>query len=133
MTPYQREGEQIRCLRHSVLFDRTGECPGCAADPGPPLDPVPDEPLPSPPKGCLSLVDIERNLTEEAGEIRKLRRKLSAKRVKDLHAYNTIAKLADAWAKLMRAASELASRREDEVVVKRRERADRERQLGGAH
>jgi hypothetical protein len=145
---YVPEGDKLRCLRHDVVFTATGSCAGCVQDPG--TAPADEEFVPpSPPKGLMSTESIERELIVEALEIRQLRRKLvggkvaarrgtkskgkkkSAAAVLDLHAYNTIAKLADVYAKLMRTAHECASRREDEAVQRERERRKREMEGAG--
>lgn len=132
-TPYEVLGSELRCPRHGVTFARTASCAACVAEPGPRLDEI-DEPLPPPPEGCLSSEEVERRLVEESDVVRAMRAELTGKRrgkkaVRDLHHYNTIAKLADVYVKLLRAAGEGARRREDEEIVRRRERrrADAER------
>jgi hypothetical protein len=149
-TPYQQVGDLVRCIRHGVTFDpRAAEsCAGCAADPGPELD-APQIELPAPPRGCMSTEQIERWHVQEAKGVVNLRRKLTAKPARkkvatgkkakgepvlDLHAFNAAAKLQECAIKHMRAAAELASRREDEAIVKIRERLERQRErAGGTH
>ena len=136
---YQLRGDGYHCDRHDVSFGKVGECPACRTDPGPP--PVAElvVELPDPPRGCRSSVQLERLLNEDLDELRRLRRKLVGKsrprkktatagaekkreEVLDLHAYNTIAKLADASTKMVRALVDLAIAREDEELVTARER-----------
>lgn len=129
---YQPEGDRIRCLRHNVVFETTAGCGPCAQDPGPAPTEV-KEPPAKPPRGCLSTEQIERAMVTEATEIQKLRRELARAKVKDTHVYNSIAKLSDCWAKLMRAAAACATRREDEAIVAAREKHKRETEGGDAH
>jgi hypothetical protein len=150
-TPYQQAGDKVRCLRHSTTFDpRAAEsCPGCADDPGDEIA-APNLSPSKPPKGCMSTEAIERWYVEQASDLTALRRQLTAPKktrkvatgkkrqaepVLDLHALNTVAKLSDAAIKCMRAAAELAARREDEDLVRQREQIERarERNVGAAH
>lgn len=132
-TQYVAEGDRIRCTRHGVTFARTSVCETCLTDPGAPPD---DETfdLPPPPLGCLSSEDIERKYVNGARAISKLI--ATAHRdhlVEDWHVLNTIAKLHDTRIKYLRAASERARYREDEQVVKERERRKREADGSASH
>lgn len=150
LTPYQREGEGYRCLRHAVVFAATESCAQCDDDPGPPLDMEVKEPLPDPPKGCLSTLQIERELGAELiamrrharalldGRTNNARRKTKAKRKNpeaeaplDPKTASAAAKLWDTYLKGARLLITLASRREDEEIVRRYQR--REAARGAAH
>jgi hypothetical protein len=133
---YEVEGEKLRCRRHDQLFGATDSCTGCDADPGPPLEQV-EEKLDKPPSGCRSTEQHERWFTALAEDIDKMRRELSRKGkgiVRDLHHYNSIAKLAETAIKARRAAADITVHREDAEIQRARELRDRKQQgLGGHH
>jgi hypothetical protein len=140
VTPYQREGDGYRCVRHAVVFLATGSCAGCDADPGPAFDPEVSEPLPDPPKGCESTLEIERELTAELTAMRRAARAQVDRRTKRGKASkaavstkqaSAAAKLWDTYLKGKRLQIALASRREDAEIVRRYER--REAARGAAH
>lgn len=150
MTLYEREGEQIRCTRHGVTFERTGACEKCADDPGPAPE-LADDWTPEPPDGCMSTEALERKITTELEAIREAARCLvkppapARRLVKrgrarnrkppavDRKLYSTAAKLWDTWLKGVRALSLLVQIREDTAIVRRRERLDAERRFGDAN
>jgi hypothetical protein len=121
------------CPRHQVSYGALDACDACTRDPGPAPDADLDEPLPEPPHGCLSSEDIERRFVKDARNVAVLIRVMrSGPLSEDWHVANTIAKLYDVKTKLLRAAAERARHREDEEIVKRRERRQREMR-GAAH
>lgn len=82
----------------------------------------------------MSSEDIERRFCNDARSVAVLIRALRQPEHlgEDWHVANTIAKLYDVKTKLLRAAAERARAREDEEIVKRRERRQREMR-GVAH
>lgn len=130
MTRYTNRDGGLWCAVHGVTFAVTGSCDGCDAEPGDPLEP-PIDAMPPAPMGCESTLELERGMLATARELDNQRRTLSKGKVKDLHAYNTISKLAEVALKYRRAVVEVATRREDAQIQAERERRDRERQRGG--
>lgn len=106
-------------------------CPSCNVDPPPAIDEYLDKPLAvRPPKGCMSsqaleawFVTLARKAADAADEVD----------VSDFHGEGAIAKHRDNAIKAMRAATDLALRREDEELVRRRARFIRDRQRGASH
>jgi hypothetical protein len=115
---------------HGVAFEPTATCEACDEDPGAPIEP-PIEAIPAAPEGCESTLELERGMLATARELDVQRRTLSKAKVKDLHLYNTVSKLAEVALKYRRAVVEVATRREDAQIQAERERRDRERQRGG--
>ncbi len=68
-----------------------------------------------------------------AAELADLMNELTGEKVKDLHVYNTVAKLASERVKCLRFAGESAARREDAEIQRARDKRDRERRRGGRH
>ena len=151
-TQYERRGNKQFCARHETLFGRAESCAGCVADPGTASADEPDEVEP-PPEGCLATLAIEREFVAEAkflGDLalRLIAKSRSSKRrvmdgaddpdadeepVLDTHLCNSIAKLSEGKVKCLRAAAELACRREDDAIVARDKREKRELDRGAAH
>lgn len=133
--PWIRAGEKTRCTRHSVDFVLPNTCPGCGADPGAPIEDEIDAPLPKPPKGCKSLVQLEHWFTELAIAAAKSAASLARipRRKRDFHDESGMAKHRDVAIKAMRAAGELALRRDDKALVDAREKRIRDRQRGVSH
>jgi hypothetical protein len=130
-TPWQREGDNVRCLRHGVVFANTESCAACDADPGTALDPSEVEALPPPPAGCKDSLELERHLIEEAEFIRTAARTLYEVD-KSRVAVGTAARLWTTWAMLQRQIRGLTERREDAVIVGRYEKRDAARN-GATH
>jgi hypothetical protein len=129
------------CQRHGVQYSALETCPQCVDDPGPLPDADIDEPLSPAPDGCLSSQDIERAFVNDARRLNGLIRRLvtytpspgaAAKDIPalDYHVANTVAKLFDTRTKCLRAAADCARSREDEEIVRRREK--RQREMRGA-
>jgi hypothetical protein len=154
--PEKRDGvDGLRCLREGAKhgwFVPPQECPGCTLNPIIVIDDTIDEPLPPPPEGCMSTEAIEVWFVAIALAAEKSANAIDARRqprppkkkprkgapapklrVLDFHDEGAIAKHRDNAIKAMRAANELASRREDETIVKRREKRIAERQRGASH
>lgn len=120
-SPWIRNGDVVRCTRHSVEFSLPSTCDQCAADPFPPPSEIDIQV--EPPDGCLSLTDIERWFVSIAKEARA-----SAKNPdEDFHVDAAIAKHRDVAIKAMRGAAELAMRRTDEAIVNAREKRIQDR------
>lgn len=148
---HQVEGERIRCLRHGVTFDRISSCAACDAEPGEAIAAGHDAPLPPAPAGCVSSVELERQVAAELEVIRSAARDLGArapcsaplvKRGKaknrkppkpDRVKLSTAAKLWDTWLKGVRVLAHLVAAREDAELVRQRERIDAERARGASH
>lgn len=142
---YLLEDNEYYCARHNERFAKTGSCSACANDLGPAPDQESDEPMPPPPAGCLSTVDLEARLLSDADALADLIVRLDPDRDApkpkgkapvagfDYHVANTIGKLFAERTKLLRAAMVCARAREDEVIVKRREAREREMQRGATH
>jgi hypothetical protein len=132
--PWVREGDSVRCKRHDVLFDPSlGSCAACDRDPGPePADDIEAE-LPTPPDKCFSSEAIERWFTTLAVAARESARRVAKREKRDFHDESAIAKHRETAIKAMRAAGELALRREDEALVRARERRIRDRARGASH
>jgi hypothetical protein len=145
------DGKQ-HCSRHGVMFGRAESCAACVDDPGPPPDEVADEPE-APPTGCMSSVDVERSFGVIAEHALVMIRKLVAKTPKgratrkaiaglppaadlgvvDTHLANSYVKLGELYLKARSRQYDCAARREDEAIVRRREREKREHERGTAH
>jgi hypothetical protein len=143
--PWVADGNKQRCTLHDVTFPKTRTCPQCAIG-GPPIR-LAREQLPPPPKGCLSTVAIERWYVELAKEsaasASDVEQRANAKGkgilvetgeeievlVRNFHDETAIAKHREIAIKAMRAANELATRREDDEIVDIRD----ERSRGGSH
>lgn len=130
LTPWQREGDNVRCTRHAVVFSTTESCPQCDDDAGAPMDVGAVEPLPEPPEGCKSSLDLERHLIEEAEFIRTAARSLY-EADKSRIAVGTAARLWTTWSMLQRQIRGLTERREDAEIVRRYQKRDALR--GAAH
>jgi hypothetical protein len=128
-----KEGDSLRCPRHGELFDPSvATCAGCEASPGPDLHDEIDDPLPSPPDGCVTTEEIERALVAAAWDLRKVANDLTrkSKGKNKIQALSVAAKYWDTALKALRAAADLALRREDEALVKAREKRIRDRARG---
>jgi hypothetical protein len=176
--PWVDEGNEKRCTRHDRKFARTSVCSECAKGMREPLPRVAKEPLPKPPKGCMSTVEIERWFTDLARDSaaravaiaayskprraskddakvaggtvifdatakgkRKAKGKTKGKAAKaelvvpdfDFHLEASIANHRDRAIKAMRAACDLATRREDDAIVDARDERMAGRERGAAH
>lgn len=145
--PWVRKGDTTHCERHGTDFVLPATCTQCDADPGSPVDDEIDAPLPKPPAGCKSPVQIERwfvSLAEAAQRSAAAvgltttfdaskNRKTKTRRELDFHDHSAIAKHRDNALKFMRAATELALRRDDNALVVAREKRIRDRQRGASH
>lgn len=131
---YVRDGEQLRCRKHGVLFAVTESCTACDADPGA-FDPGADvdEPLPDAPEGCWSSLDYERDLLVEAQAIKVRANEMAQMKVRSRIAASTAAKLWDTYIKATRLLIHLAHDREHEEIQQARERRDRKRRQGAPH
>lgn len=129
---YTREGDGYRCHRHKVWFADTASCSDCDKDPGPPPT-AEREAMPAPPKGCMSTEQLERVLFTEAEVIRKAANKYASGKVRTRIGASSAAKLWDTWVKVVRAAGELAQRREDDEIVRRQEAREDERESRKHH
>lgn len=127
---YVIQGEDLYCALHDEKFERTSACTGCVATPSSPIDRE-DDPADPPPHGCVSTEQLERDFTAIGDEMRDHRRSLACLGVKDAGVYNSIVKLADCEIKARRQAAAMATRREDEAIVRRREAE--KRALESAH
>lgn len=130
--PWVDEGNRKRCTKHARVFGRTEICEDCAGEPRTSIAATKD-PVAPPPKGCLSAVQLEawfvalgRAAVASAGTVTK-RKRLT------FHDHSSIAKHRDNAIKAMRAALELAQRREDDAIVEAREAAMLGRDRGAGH
>lgn len=130
-TPWERDGDKVRCRRHGASFGTTDSCPECDDDPGEGIEAGDAEPLPTPPDGCKSSLELERHLIEEAEFIRAQARALITSDVSRV-AVGTAARLWTTWAMLQRQIRGLTERREDAVIVSRYEKRDAARS-GASH
>jgi hypothetical protein len=144
-------GDQLRCLRHDVLYEREERCPGCVADPRPFVADV-EDPIPVAPAGAVSSLDLERQVVAELVIVRDAARALglpapiaapvgkrgskgtNRKPVKP-HRVNLSAasKLWDTWLKGMRVLDELVKRREEADIVRHRQRVEAARMRGAGN
>lgn len=166
--PWVDEGNAKRCTLHNRKFAKTGVCTECRKGLRQPLPKVAKDPLPVPPKGCMSSVEIERWFTELAKECAarataiaaytkpvpkekntrgkvifdasakaKSKGKAAAEVVSafsfDFHLEASIANHRDRAIKAMRAATDLAMRREDDDIVDRRDERMAGRERGASH
>jgi hypothetical protein len=132
--PWKREGTKIRCLRHDDLFDPSVRtCLKCDDDPGPEVSDEIDEPLPAAPEGCLDSSQIERWFVTIAQAERRAANRLANDRVHSASSGALICKHREVAIKAMRAAAEIALRREDEALVKAREKRIRDRMRKASH
>jgi hypothetical protein len=146
--PWVPEGEGIRCLRPGAnhgYFVPPASCPGCGADPAGVVYSDVDEPLAPPPEGCLSAEQLERWFVAIAGAalasvdtIEKPRppargKKKPRQRRLNFHDHAAIAKHRKNAIEAMRSAAELALRREDDELVRQREKRILERQRGASN
>lgn len=119
---------RIRCGRHGIEFGTLESCGECASDPGPRPDEASDIVAPTP-VDCLSSLDLERQMVADLADLRNLRKSL---KVKHFKAYGAITKLSDVIVKMQRALAERIQRRDDDFIVRERERRLRNRD-GAAH
>jgi hypothetical protein len=132
--PWVREGDKVRCRRHDVLFDPSmGSCATCDKDPGPEITSDGDTDLPAAPDGCLSSESIERWFVSLAVASRRAATKIAKGKIVTLQSESTVAKHREVAIKAMRAAAEFALRREDEAIVRAREKRIRDRMRGASH
>lgn len=118
---WSQEGEQIRCLRHAVLFGKTSICEACITDPPPADDEVDvDVNLPTPPAGCLTTAQVEAKLTSIADYCEAEARSALDDKDAGWHRYGAGTKLLDTAIKALRSAGAYASTREAEVLVRGR-------------
>jgi hypothetical protein len=155
-----------RCTQHGKTFAKTSVCSECRKGLRKALPKAAKEPLPAPPKGCMSSVELERWFTELAKESAaraaaiaeytkpKPAAKEKASRGKviydatakskakapvaiatdfDFHLEAAICNHRDRAIKAMRAATELATRREDDDIVDRRDDRMAGRERGASH
>ncbi len=132
MDPHRRDRRAARATAPRSVLPNT--CPSCSADPGAPIEDEIDAPLPKPPKGCKSSVELERWFTELAIAAAKSATALARipRRKRDFDETG-MAKHRDVAIKAMRAAGELALRRDDKALVDAREKRIRDRQRGVSH
>lgn len=143
--PWVAEGTKQRCTLHDVVFAKTRTCPECPIG-GPPIK-LAREQLPKPPKGCLSTTaieawfvalakdalksadDVEERANEKHGQgILVATGEAVTVLLRDFHDETAIAKHRELAIKAMRAANELATRREDDEIVD-----IRDERRGGSH
>lgn len=128
------------------MFPKTQVCPKCPREGLAPIK-LAREQLPPPPKGCMSTVQIEAwftALAKNAAASAELVEKRAERKVRaiiietgeetevearDFHDEGAIAKHREIAIKAMRAANELAARREDDELVDIRD----ERNRGASH
>lgn len=146
-----------RCTDHGQTFDKKSVCSECRKGLRKELPRQPKEPLPEPPAGCMSTVQIERWFVDlakasaaraaaiedvvpiklPAKPSKKKRGKANAKsegnRFRDFHDETAIANHRDRAIKAMRAACELAARREDDAIVDARDERLSAQQRGAAN
>lgn len=141
--PWVAEGRKQRCTLHEQTFAKTDACPQCvSAERGLPIKLARDV-LPKPPKGCMSAVQIEAwftalakesaqsavNVEERADTLGKGVLIETGEEVevvtRDFHYEVAIAKHREVAIKAMRAANELANRREDDELVDIRDARNR--------
>jgi hypothetical protein len=126
--PWRREGDKLICQHGTYELPLT--CPTCTQDPGELPDEV-DEPLPSPPDGCLDTVAHERKLVALADYLEEKGKELCVD--KGRINYATAARLFEVAIKARREASQQASVRERRAYVKAREKRIRDRMRGATH
>lgn len=140
--PWVKEGKGKRCTKHDCWFSKTAVCKACATDKDRAPIKASKDPLPRPPAGCMSSVQLERWFTAlakrslESAELVAKAYPLDAAsvagaivvvdasdplahkiHVRDFHDEGAISKHRDNAIKAMRAAAELALRREDDHYV----------------
>jgi hypothetical protein len=126
-TGWTREGDKVRC-HHGTLFDPSMEqCDKCVAEPAVDQDDI-DEPLPVPPPGCMNSNEVEAWFIAIARAARRSARSVAGKGVRSNE--GEIAKHRDTAIKAMRAASEFTLRRENEHLVRAREKRIMDRSRG---
>lgn len=135
MFPWEPDPERpggLRCKPHKQRFVPPHACPGCDTDPGNPLDGEVDAPLAEPPRGCATTEQHERDLTAIAKFAEKASRDLK-KTGRSSKTQNAAVKWMEIAVKARRIAYEQAARREDEEIVRRREKRQRARERGAAN
>ena len=128
--PWVRDGEGYRCTKHEASFKPPHACPKCVDDRGEQLDVEVDAPLPAAPKACNTSEEHERELTAIAKFADAQARKV-AKAKKG--SQSVAVKWLELAVKARRAASNAATRREDEEIVRARERRQRARDRQRPH
>lgn len=105
----------------------------CDTEPGPPVDDEIDAPPLAPPRGCKGQDELERWFVAVALAAERSASRVARLKGKDFHDESSIAKHRDNAIKAMRAAGELALRREDTALVNAREKRIRDRARGASH
>jgi hypothetical protein len=129
-TVWERRGEELHCARHGATYGLTESCPGCNDDPGPLEDDV-DDAIPDPPAGCMSSLELERQLAVEVEVIRKMARDAAKPEAQTRWTVADADRLWNTYLKGTRQLLNLAARREDAEMVRRYERRLRAR--GASH
>ncbi len=138
--PWQPDGDNYRCTIHGITFDRLSTCHECDRAPSRRPESVVDE-LARPPSGCFDSQQWERWFSKMAGVAERLaldiaREGAPSKKKKKLIAagldtpgvpktpreHTSCAKYLELAVKAASRASEMAIRREDEHLVREREK-----------
>lgn len=112
----------LRCFRHKTTYPKGRSCALCDADPGLPL--VDDQPSGEikPPRGCISRRAIEREAVSVARDAKKRMNEIGRSKIKRKAIFGEYLKLGELRLKALRLAGELAKEREDDAIVRERDR-----------
>ena len=122
MSAWVQVGDDVRCERHGLTFGRLEVCAKCVDDP-PILDDEDHEAVECPaPAGCLTTSQIEASFIRFSDICEQHAKAALADTEMNWHRYGAATKLIDSAIKSLRAASDLAKRRETEFAVESRMR-----------